>query len=1156
MGYDSRTLLPESRHRSAADPPVEVSVVICTCDRPDSLRDLLTVLDHQIHRAFEVVVVKGPGDETVNDVLIAYDGRIRVAEHGERNLSASRNLGLSLARGEVVAFCDDDALPTSGWLRDLLNGFDGPGVAGVGGVVLDRDGFGIQYRFAACDRLGETRLNVTPPLAVFLEPGAPEFIYLQGTNMAFRRDDLRSLGGFSEDLLYQYDDVEICRKLIDSGRSIRPITGGTVVHRYLSSAARDDDGVYLDPWTACRDRATYAVRAGEARFGAAAVDGSIAAYLRRHADHADLLLTAGRISRSEHRTIIDRSSDGCTRGLEAARAGADPATELGERDDRAIDPYPLRQDQPFRVCFASRDYPPDMDGGVGRFTLDLATGFAATGAEVHVLIGTEGAPEMFWEQDRWVHRLPHNPRFELDGTLNGGALANALTVLLEVRRIASHGSIDLLSAPLWGCEGVIASLDPDLTTVTTIMTSFATIASFHPSWGANRQTHASSQLERSTVSRIRHIHALSNAVLEDVAAAASQAQTTAVIPLGSEDRFEPRSVDRRDRGVEILFVGRLERRKGVDILLEAFADVHAHHPGTRLTVAGAITANTELGRTYPEAFAVEHAGHPDLLEAVSFLGKVSEQELAALYNRCDIFCSPSLYESFGLVNAEAMACGKPVVSCAVGGIPEVVRDGLDGFLVPPADPVALARALERLVADPELRDQLGRASRHRFEEHLELEVATRRTEQAYRRAVAADVAPTRPLAEEFETLLQELGYPDESLTRAVIEKLLDPARHPIDPAVQIRLAWNERDARFVDKVHEVILGRTPNRARRAWYSTVLTGGRSRLTLVEELAFSEEALMRRGSPDWLGELDDLRESSAATRTATRLIDRVGRMIVDMLRRSPIFAITRSAIRRVGGAAIAEPVSRLGGEVRGAQERARVEIRDTFAHIEEMLAAQDERFDASARRVNAAFVAQTKRIDLLQRRQERVALDLRERMPAGAFEAPEPRVLRELPEGPFRVNIGCGEQPLDGYVNVDHRELSDVDVVADARKIPFARGAAKEIAAFHLVEHFRETELRQVVLPHWREILGEGGRLRIVCPNWEAMIRDAAAGRISLGDLRTVTFGLQDYDGDDHLAMYGPDQLCALLAEEGFSEIEVVEPERPNGLCLEMEVIASR
>ncbi|GAI40996.1 unnamed protein product, partial [marine sediment metagenome] len=106
-------------------------------------------------------------------------------------------------------------------------------------------------------------------------------------------------------------------------------------------------------------------------------------------------------------------------------------------------------------------------------------------------------------------------------------------------------------------------------------------------------------------------------------------------------------------------------------------------------------------------------------------------ELPEYYAACDIFVLPSLYEHFGLVFAEAMACGKPIISTKVGAAPEVIGDGKAGLIVPPADPNALAWAISRLTTDKGLRKQMGEKGRHKVEKEYDWDLIAKRYAELY-----------------------------------------------------------------------------------------------------------------------------------------------------------------------------------------------------------------------------------------------------------------------------------------------------------------------------------------------------------------------------------------------------------------------------------------
>lgn len=156
----------------------------------------------------------------------------------------------------------------------------------------------------------------------------------------------------------------------------------------------------------------------------------------------------------------------------------------------------------------------------------------------------------------------------------------------------------------------------------------------------------------------------------------------------------------------ILFVGRLEKRKGFRYLLEAFPRIVEAIPNARLIVAGA------YDREDKEPFvryAYEHHLH-----GVKFVGRVPPEELPRYYKTCDVFCAPSTgFESFGIVLLEAMAAGKPIVASNIAGYRSVLEDGQEGLLVEPENPVALAEGIIRLLRNPALRQEMGERGRRK-----------------------------------------------------------------------------------------------------------------------------------------------------------------------------------------------------------------------------------------------------------------------------------------------------------------------------------------------------------------------------------------------------------------------------------------------------------
>lgn len=154
----------------------------------------------------------------------------------------------------------------------------------------------------------------------------------------------------------------------------------------------------------------------------------------------------------------------------------------------------------------------------------------------------------------------------------------------------------------------------------------------------------------------------------------------------------------------ILFVGRLEKRKGFKYLLQAFSLVKRVLPKARLLVVGAYDEKDKM------SFLLYARRHR--IEDVEFIGYVSEEELPRYYRTCDVFCAPSTgFESFGMVLLEAMAAGKPIVASDIAGYRTVLQDKKEGLLVEPEDEQALAMAILRLLENPPLRRMMGERGR-------------------------------------------------------------------------------------------------------------------------------------------------------------------------------------------------------------------------------------------------------------------------------------------------------------------------------------------------------------------------------------------------------------------------------------------------------------
>ncbi|MGP4032137.1 glycosyltransferase [Pseudarthrobacter sp. 1C304] len=190
--------------------------------------------------------------------------------------------------------------------------------------------------------------------------------------------------------------------------------------------------------------------------------------------------------------------------------------------------------------------------------------------------------------------------------------------------------------------------------------------------------------------------------------------------------------DRRARTHRILSVGRLVPRKGVDVVIRALPLLRAAgFPDVELLVVGGGGDATETERDSEPRRLLAIAAELGVRQQVSFRGQVPREAMPGIFRSADaVVCTP-WYEPFGIVPLEAMACGVPVVAAAVGGLRDTVVDERTGLHVPPRDPESTAAALARLLADPGLRQALGRAGQQRARSRYSWDRVAAETEKAY-----------------------------------------------------------------------------------------------------------------------------------------------------------------------------------------------------------------------------------------------------------------------------------------------------------------------------------------------------------------------------------------------------------------------------------------
>lgn len=720
---------------------VSVSVVVNTLGRADLLGDTLRGLSALRWPDFEIVVVNGPSQDATESVLDEWAGAVKIGRCAEANLAMSRNIGLSLSGGDIVAFIDDDAIPHPGWLEQLTAPYDDPQVGGVGGHTIGRLGSRYQARTTVCDRFGDPYfVSDDLDLSRLCQPGSWVYPSLLGTNSSFRREALRGVGGFDETFSYYLEETDLCLRLIDAGWRIVSVPDALVWHQFASSALRSGNMTRRSIRAVMRSQSYFINRHSVEPWSPATAQAAAARLVKLRDDWLQgnrAAHSAGAIT-ARHAARLDRELvEGMASGFDLSRQRSDCAGgHWTANDPPPLQPFvPSRADR-LTIGFICRDYKDERESGIPRWTHLLARELASCGHTIHIICETRDLePSIRFSGGIWTHEILSDAA-EYQWICERFGLPNdqaqwAASVRAHVEPILSFG-LNVLSFPIWNVEGVGCL---DLTGVTICMslhTTYGIVERFRPDWAAqpivrDRLVTPMKAAERMALSRTSHLLANSASIIEELEMltgldlAAKTALAVHGVPSVATDPSTK-------LGHNILYVGRFEPRKGIDLALSAFVSAAKAN--------AALTAVFVGGGNFRDVVPPEIAEQVEALRVSGRLklgGAVTREALDSLYAAADVALLPSRYESFGLVAAEALSHGCIVVGLKCGGVAEVVQDGYTGVLVTPdtSAPTAIANALLDLFADP-IKLRAGQAAaRSAAREHFSLARMAQAVEAAF-----------------------------------------------------------------------------------------------------------------------------------------------------------------------------------------------------------------------------------------------------------------------------------------------------------------------------------------------------------------------------------------------------------------------------------------
>lgn len=344
-----------------------------------------------------------------------------------------------------------------------------------------------------------------------------------------------------------------------------------------------------------------------------------------------------------------------------------------------------------RIAILVNLFPPKWLAGTEIATYYIAEHLAQCGHEVHVITSLdEGLPEETFEKGFHIHRSPRIRTRYIGG----------LIFWIDIIRTLQKIKPDIVNA-----QSLYIAI-PALVSKKILEIPYVV-------WGRGSDIYIPDRfiklISKSVIKNADSVLALTQEMKRVMQVIYDR--DIAVVPNGIDLKAYmagPPALEEESHKKRILFVGRLHPVKGVQYLLQAMMIVHVEMPDAKLTLVG-----DGEEREYLENLT-DSLG---IRECVEFVGRIPHERIPDYMHRADVFVLPSLSESFGLVNLEAMACGLPVVATRVGGIPDIIENGVNGYLIDPMNHEQIAEAVLKLLQDEASRKELSDNNRKEAEKY-------------------------------------------------------------------------------------------------------------------------------------------------------------------------------------------------------------------------------------------------------------------------------------------------------------------------------------------------------------------------------------------------------------------------------------------------------
>jgi hypothetical protein len=641
-----------------------------------------------------------------------------------------------MSAGDIIAFIDDDAIPDKYWLNDILSMYTDKSIGGVGGKVYAPIGTPFMFERGVIDIWGRANPYYTGEDCN--DANGTKFNIMLGTNCTFSREALLAVNGFDEYYDYFNDESDLCVRVIKAGYKILHHPHAYIHHEFAKSHVRmDNEGIRLNWFPIAKNTVYFIIKNSQGLASYREQETHLEEEKSRFLEFFKLWQQTGRISEYEANEFTRESEEGFKTGYQSGRnderlLGNDLDGETGflQYDPNNIDAV-------YSICLMCRDDIFQSIGGVAKYTYELAKGYLRAGHIVHVI--TSGDDEQSWEQNGISIHTVHNEKNKLLQELKTNpvtyeCLSYSYCASKKIGQVNAKYGLDIIESALWNYEGVVASsvFRGILPVVVRLQTPLLTVIQTQQ-WELTEDLKLSMEFESSLMRNAKHVISISESIsktIETLYKISFEEDKINTIYLGIDEiggipeKITGRTTEKTNEGTtgnntenyNILFIGRLERRKGVHTVLEVLPEIMERYPNVNLTFLGNDAfVDSNIGCAFKDYF-YKKWGNEKWSSRVTFLGQVDNTVKEKTLSEAGFLVAPSLYESFGLILIEAMSAGKPTIGSRVGGMQEIVVDGETGYLVDPENTDELKSAIVKLIDDPMLCEKMGESAYKRHKE--------------------------------------------------------------------------------------------------------------------------------------------------------------------------------------------------------------------------------------------------------------------------------------------------------------------------------------------------------------------------------------------------------------------------------------------------------